>query len=585
MFRWPFRTTIPDALARSSRWIWATGALFLGTVSLGEGLLLWESHGFLAAFCLVTALSVVASAAHHGVHVFEAIRPVRVVRTVWPDALLVGAMAATVSTPEVVALIGTVRTFVLFAHVASETDAGRRFWDSLVENPAKLLVISFGVLIAFGTVFLMFPRATDDGLGASPVDALFTATSAVCVTGLTVLTTARDALAPADVQAFSPFGQVVILVLIQVGGLGIMTLSTSAVLLVGGRLSLRGSALAQEVLDEPGAFTVQRMVRSILVSTFAFEVIGAVILAARFVSEVPEDPEYAVYLGVFHAISAFCNAGFSLFSQNLTAYRDDPVVLGTMALLIIFGGLGFMVIPVLFAPKTWAQGFRTGIRRMPTHARVVVSATVSLIAAGMVLLLILDATGAQADLTIGERLWASFFQSVSARTAGFNTMDLARTARPAVFVYLFLMFIGASPGGTGGGVKTTTFVLMFAALRATLMGRGEVEVFGRTIPHRTVNKAIAITALSASVCLIASVVLLATQPALSVEQVLFEVVSAFGTVGLSLGATPHLDALGRVLISLMMFIGRVGPLTITLALASRSVTSEVRYPEGRVLVG
>ncbi len=585
MFHWPFRRSLPDALSATARDVWATAAAFLAAVLLGEALLAWESGWFLALFYAATAASVAASLVHHGVHVFEAIRPLRALRGAWPDLVFLALGGVLVSRPDVLAVLGTLRTFASLAHVFQESDLGRRAIAALLDNPAKLLVVSFAALIALGTILLMVPRATDDGQGAPFLSALFTATSATCVTGLTVLTTARDALAPTDVQAFSPFGQGVILLLIQVGGLGIMTLSTSAVLLVGGRLSVRGHALVRGVVEEEGVLTVQGMVRHILTITFSFEAVGAAILSWRFLHDFPDDPAWAVYCGVFHAISAFCNAGFSLFSHSLTAYATDPVVVPTVATLIVFGGLGFMVIPSLLSWRTWSHGLAAGWKRMPTHARAALAATGWLLAGGAFLLLVLDGTGAQANLSVRERLWASLFQSVTARTAGFNTIDLAQTARAAVAVYLVLMFVGASPGSTGGGIKTTTLVLLLGALRATLLGRERVEAFGRTIPPRTVNKAIAIASLSFVACLVAALLLLATQDALTSEEVLFEVVSAFGTVGLSLGATTKLDALGRVVITVLMFVGRVGPLTLTLALARRGATAEVRYPEGKVIVG
>ncbi len=585
MLRWPFRKSIPEALAGTSRAVWAAGAAFLATVIVGEGFLAWESRWFLALFYAATGVSVAASLLHFGVHLFEAVRPLRALVRAWPQVVLVLVMSALLDHPEVLAVAGSVHALASMAHVFRESDLGRRVIAALTDNPASLLVVTFAFLCALGTVLLMLPRATDDGEGAPFLHALFTATSAACVTGLTVLLTARDALAPADVQAFSPFGQGVILLLIQVGGLGIMTLSTSAVLLVGGRLSLRGHAILQGVIEEEGALTVQRMVRHILTITLAFEAVGAAVLSWRFFLDFPEDAAWAVYCGVFHAISAFCNAGFSLFSHSLTAYATDPVVVPTVGLLIVAGGLGFMVIPVLFSWRTWSQGLALGFKRMPTHARAALAATAWLILAGAFLLLVLDGTGAQAHLSVGERLCASLFQSVSARTAGFNIIDIAGTSRAAVLVYLVLMFVGASPGGTGGGIKTTTAVLLLAAIRATLMGRERVEVFGRTIPQRTVHKAIAITALSFAVCLVAAILLLATQDGLSSEEILFEVVSAFGTVGLSLGATGRLDGIGLIVVTALMFIGRVGPLTMTLALARREVTAEVRYPEGKVLVG
>lgn len=585
MLTWPFKSDVPKALLFTARATWISALAFLGVVLVGEGFFIWTSLLFQVVFYVALGISALAGLAHRLVHIFEVIKVSRAVPGVVVELCFLLLMALLVSYVEVVAVIGTIRVFFALAHVFRESDIGARITSFLLENPARLVVASFAAVILLGTVLLTFPRATDDGRGAPLLEALFTATSATCVTGLTVIPTARDALVPADVPAFSIFGQWVILGLIQVGGLGIMTLSASALLLAGGRLSVRAQAIFKGVSDEEGVVSLQTMVRHILTVTLVSEGIGAALLVWRFAQDFADDLPYAVFCGIFHAVSAFCNAGFSLFSNSLEQYASDPVVTPVIALLIVLGGLGFMVVTVVVSPATWSKGFRQGLALMPTHCKAVLFTTFWLILGGAFALLLLDSFGAQEGLTLYERIWASFFQSVTARTAGFSVVDMARTARPAVFAYLFLMFVGASPVGTGGGIKTTSLLLILAAVRATLTGREQIEAFGRTFPHRTATKAIAIAALSACWCFVASVLLLMTQDSLATEQVLFEVVSAFGTVGLSLDATRHLDSLGRLVIMLCMFAGRVGPLTLTVALMRKHVSAEVRFPEGRVLVG
>jgi trk system potassium uptake protein TrkH len=559
--------------------------LFLAASIIVEGSLLWDNPVPLAGFYVLTLLSVAASLYHHILRLSQAVRKWRYVREALPDLLIMALMAAVARRPEALAVIGCLRVAYSWARVFSGTGIGKRFLGQMIRNPARTMVLTFVLVIATGTIILSLPRSTVDLRGAPIRDALFTATSATCVTGLVVMNTGNDdGRGDPLLPTFSLFGQVVILMLIQIGALGIMTLSTSVALMMGDRLSLGETSLLSNILDEGGGLAVARMVRFILWMTLAFEAIGAAILTLRFLPMFPGDPGTAAWYGVFHAISAFCNAGFSLFGDSMTRFRTDPVVMPTISALILLGGLGFSVVASLFSRRTWSHGPRRGWQHLPVHARLVLATTAGLLVGGTVVILSLDSDGALKGLPAGERILAAAFQSISARTAGFNTVDIGATARTAVFAYLFLMFVGASPGGTGGGIKTTTFALLLLSVRATLRGRNEVEVFGRTVPHRTVFKVAVITLLSFGACLVISLLLLSTQARLSTEEILFEVTSAFGTVGLSMGATRELDTLGRLLITLLMFIGRLGPLTMTLAIGQMPPKA-VRYPEGRVLVG
>lgn len=581
-----FAGDLPSRLRASSGLVAGTGFLFLATAFVLEGLLLWDQALPLAGFYAVALVAASASAYHHVLRLQQAIRKLRCLRGALPDAALIAAMIATVRTPEVMALLGVLRAFYDLWKVTLATGAGRRVLERLFRNPAGATLGSFAVAILLGTVFLSLPRATTHGRGAPLIDALFTATSAACVTGLTVVNTSADSSLNPALPTFSFFGQIVILLLIQIGGLGIMTLSTTAAVMVaGGRMSLRERSLLASVLDEDGPASTTGILRSIFVMTLAFEAAGALVLTWAFLPLFPGAPDTAAWYGVFHAVSAFCNAGFSLWNRSLVDVRSDPVVMVTISSLILAGGLGFAVVAALFARKTWAGGLRGFFRRLPLHARLALTTSGLLLLGGMLALLWLDAEGGLRGLSWSDRLGAAWFQSVSARTAGFNTIDMASTSRAALLVYLFLMFVGASPGGTGGGIKTTTFGLLVLSIRATLRGRGDVEVWGRRIAPRTMMKVSVVTLISFGACLLVAGILLATQTHLRTEQLMFETVSAFGTVGLSMGTTPNLDALGKLVITFLMYLGRVGPLTLTLAIGAEKAPSGIGYPEGRIIVG
>lgn len=438
-------------------------------------------------------------------------------------------------------------------------------------QPSRALAASFLAAIAAGTVLLSLPFAAAEG--RTPViDALFTATSAVCVTGLTVRDTAVH---------FSPAGQAVILGLIQLGGLGIMTFSTLIVLAAGRRISIRERLLIQSSFLPGLPRDLGSLVRGIFAYTLALEAAGAALLFLWFSAE--HGPGRAAALAVFHAVSAFCNAGFSLFSDNLAGYRGHAGVVLTVAGLIVLGGIGF---PVLRETRQLAASRWAGRPARPSlHFKLVATATLALVLVPLALFYVLEGPASMASYPAGERLLASFFQSVTARTAGFNTVSAAALAPASVLILLALMFIGASPASTGGGVKTSTASLVVLVVRARLRARESVSAFHRTLPAELVSKSFTLIALALAAVFLASGALLASQPALSMRDALFEAFSAFGTVGLSMGITPALTPVGKAAIVLTMYVGRIGPLTLLYALGRRKRRGAFEYAEESVLIG
>jgi trk system potassium uptake protein len=442
-------------------------------------------------------------------------------------------------------------------------------------KPTSVIVLSFFFLIAAGTLLLCLPAASRDGTGAGFVEALFTATSATCVTGLVVVDTYLH---------WSLFGQIVILSLIQAGGLGIITLTTFFSALLGRRMRLRNMILAQESINYFTFEGIMKLVKTVVLVTLSIEAAGALILSTRFV------PQYGLegfYLGVFHAISAFCNAGFDLMSISgagkfisLTQYNNDPVVLYTIALLIIIGGLGFIVWKDLFDYRK--------TRSLMLHTKLVLTITAFLILFGAILFFVFESgnPATMGGLDTAGKINASIFQSVTPRTAGYNTVDINKLHETSKFLTVLLMFIGAAPGSTAGGIKVTTFGILLFAVISQIRGSDETIVFKSRVSFQTVSKALAILGLSAFLVVVVSIIMLMieSKPMLSI---LLEATSAFGTVGLTTGLTPGLHTVSKLLLILMMFLGRVGPVSFALALAIRShkSSSDIIYPEGRVIVG
>lgn len=463
-----------------------------------------------------------------------------------------------------------VREALTAIRVFAPFSATRRTMGMLRLSPARVVASSFAGAILVGTIFLSLPVASQDKQGTALVDALFTATSAVCVTGLIVLDTP---------QHFSTFGQVIILILIQLGGLGIMTFSTFLGLALRQRIGIQDRVIMQDLLDESNIETLKLMIVGILKMTFVLESIGALVLTWAWYSDAGSLRQ-AVYLGVFHSISGFNNAGFALFSDSLMQYHDNILITVTITTLAIIGGLGFTVITGMSGTRFWN---RARVPRLSCHAKLVLVMTGVLLSAGTLVFLCAEWSKTMADFSWTERLLASYFLAVTPRTAGFNTVDTAALTDLSLFITIILMFVGASPGGTGGGVKTSTFALLVLSIRAILQKRDEVEVFYRTIPRETVHKALVIITFSFSLINLYTILLLLTEGAPFLPT-MFEVVSAFGTVGLSMGLTSHLTTAGKVVILTLMFIGRIGPLTMAVALGERQDRARFAYPRERVMV-
>lgn len=440
-------------------------------------------------------------------------------------------------------------------------------------SPAQVLVISFAALIVSGAVLLRLPiAAARDPL--SLLDALFTATSAVCVTGLIVVDTPHD---------LTVFGQLVVLSLIQLGGLGYMAITTVVGLALGRQLRLHERLTLQEALNVQTMEGLARFVLTVLKLTLAFELTGALILTAWWAGEYGLGR--AAYYGIFHAISAFNNAGFALFSDSLIRFRGDWVVNLVVTTLIISGGLGFVVLTEIGRVRQY--------RRLSTHTRLVITLTAALILVTTALIWFIEHNNPRTlqPLALSEALLASYFQAVTPRTAGFNTLDIGAMQHASLFLLILLMFIGAAPGGTGGGVKISTFSITVAVIWAMVRGTPEPTLLERRIPPPLIARAF-------SICLIGFLALNVVAGLLLVTEgrellpTLFETTSAFGTVGLSMGEAGAPVSLvgqfaegGKVLVIAMMFMGRIGPLTLAVAVARRREMARVRHPEGRFLIG
>ncbi|HPD14184.1 MAG TPA: TrkH family potassium uptake protein [Planctomycetota bacterium] len=453
--------------------------------------------------------------------------------------------------------------------------AARRLLSRLWAHPAPLLVGSFAGAILLGAAVLALPIASATGASIGLLDALFTSTSAVCVTGLVVKDTGCD---------FTLFGQLVILWLIQLGGLGIMTFSVSMVLVLGRALAAMPGRAMRDMLDQQSAREAVHLVRFITVSTLAIEAVGAGALFCWFGASEGYTARCA-YSAIFHSISAFCNAGFSLYGRSFEAYRSHVGVNLVLTSLIILGGLGFPVMRdllVLGRRRRLGEGRSPGLR---TQTRVVLTTSAILIVAGAALFYVLELPATLKDLRPGERVLASYFQSVTARTAGFNTVDIGSVRAPALVVLMALMYIGASPGSTGGGIKTTTAAILFQAMRSAFRRRPQVELFRRTVPRSTIRRSIALVTLTILLLIAATIALTAAEPELPFERVLFEAISAFGTVGLSTGITAALSMPGKLIIIVLMFAGRVGPLTLMFSLLGEGRPARYTYPQTHMMVG
>jgi trk system potassium uptake protein TrkH len=441
--------------------------------------------------------------------------------------------------------------------------------------PARIFILSFAGVILLGALALWLPFSASKN-PLTFIDALFMSTSGVCVTGLATVDIGRD---------LSLTGQIITMVLLQIGGLGIITFSVFLFGIMGRGISFKEREIIQSVFMHTPRSDFLVILKSVLLFTFISEIVGTLLLFIRFSQDFP--PGQALYTSVYHAVSAFNNCGYSLFSDSLMGYRGDWVVNLTIMGLLILGGIGFIVIHEMIATRRGSK------RRLSVHTKIVLIATGFLIVSGAILFYLFERHAIVKDMDLSTTFLVSLFQAVSPRTCGFNTVDLALLTNEAILLIMILMFIGASPGSTGGGIKTTSAALLVLMIWNRFKGHDEVNVFNRTIPKEVLTRTISIIVASAfSVALITSVLLLAGSASLPplesrhfFVEYLFETISAFGTVGLSMNVTPKLNEIQKIAVIIMMFAGRVGPLTLAFSLAAASSKREITYAEETVMVG
>jgi trk system potassium uptake protein len=441
-------------------------------------------------------------------------------------------------------------------------------------TPVQIVVIGFAITILIGSMLLRLPISAVAGEATPFVDCLFTATSAVCVTGLVTVDTGTH---------WSYFGKTVIILLIQVGGLGFMSFATLFSLIVGKKITLRERLVMQESLNSNSLQGLVKLVKYILLFTFSIELLGAMLLSTQFI------PDFGIakgiYYSIFHSISAFCNAGFDLMGNysSLVGYYNNSVIILTIGSLIIIGGLGFIVWDEIYHYKN--------IRRFSLHSKAVLSMTAILIVSGTILFFIFEIANpaTMQPMSLKGKLLSSIFASISPRTAGFNSIDLTAMTAASTLLTIILMFIGGSPGSTAGGIKTTTFGILFMTVVSVIKGREDTEYFKKRVNKDIVYKALAVIVIGLGIVFVVTMILSFTERGSSApfEHYLYEATSAFGTVGLTLGLTQKLTVFGKILVALTMYAGRVGPLSIALALTikKRDKKNSIRYPEDKILVG
>ncbi|MUH00940.1 ATPase [Scytonema sp. UIC 10036] len=441
---------------------------------------------------------------------------------------------------------------------------------------SQKICLGFLAVITVGTILLMMPFSTSSGTWNDPIVALFTSTSAVCVTGLGVVDTGTY---------FSFWGQLFMALLVQIGGLGYMTTTTFLILLIGRRFDLRQKIAIQQALDRPGMQGSVQIIRSIIATTLIFEITGIFLLLPAFV------PDYGwnkgLWISIFHSINSWNNAGFSLFPDNLIKYQSSVLVVFVVTGLIIFGGIGYQVILEAFfwLRDTWQK--RQLKLMFSLDFKVAVSTTIALLILGTIAFFCVELRNPATfgNLSLTDKLLVAWFQSVTPRTAGFNTIDIGKMTTAGLFITIALMFIGASPGGTGGGIKTTTLRVLTSCTKAILQGKEEVLLYERKIAVPLILKAVGVLIGSVATVIIATILIAITDPKISFIQLLFEVVSAFATVGLSTGITGSLSASAKLILVVVMYIGRVGVLLFMSAILGDPRPTNVHYPEENLLVG
>ena len=442
-----------------------------------------------------------------------------------------------------------------------------KFFDRVSESPPLILTLGFFILISIGALILSTPFVTRSGNPTNPIDAIFIAASASCVTGLTPVNTAEH---------WNTLGQVVIIILIQIGGLGIMTLASIIPLILRKKIGIKTRLILKEQLNIGSMEGVIRLFKYVLGFTLVVESLGALFLAIRFV------PTYGlgkgIWFSIFHSISAFCNAGFDILGDSIYPLRGDYLVNITIMCLIIIGGLGFMVTSEIY--------YKRHFKNISTHSKLVLLTNAGLILVGALGFFVLESlkSGVLSNETIGDGILISFFQSVSARTAGFYSADLSQINDSTAILLISLMFIGGSPGSTAGGIKTTTFAVLLLAVISVVKNEKEPVVFKRRISDDTIKKALSIFVISLSIVIFVSFVIAAIEDFAFID-ILYETASALGTVGATLGITDKLSAVSKILITLCMYLGRIGPITMALSFGLKSDVRLIRYPEGFISIG
>jgi len=436
-------------------------------------------------------------------------------------------------------------------------------------HPAKVLILGFLAITIIGSLILSLPISWENGAQVKLTDAVFTATSAVCVTGLSVMDTEKT---------FSLFGEIVILILIQTGGLGFMTFAVWFAILAGKKIGLKQRLLIQESTRNFSLQGIVKLAKQIIYITLIVELISTLLLAIRFVPQL--GGLKGAYYALFHTISGFNNAGFSLFYDNLSSYVSDPIINLVIMLDIIIGGLGFMVIIDVVNKKH-------SFHKYNLHSKLVIITTLILIFGGAFIIYFFEWNNAETiqNMNLPTQVLAVLFQSVTTRTAGFNTINIGAMTHASLFFMIILMFIGASPGSTGGGIKTSTIALIFASVRSTIKGENDAVLFERRIDEKMVKEALAVFVIHFLLVSTFAMVLTVTDNDKDFISLLFETVSALGTVGLSTGITGALSTLGKWTIIIAMLFGRLGPLTIAFALANKRVKIQYKYPEEKVIIG
>lgn len=482
----------------------------------------------------------------------------------------------TIYYPRLSAGIIIVRIFIGFLSNLFKTDKGTKVLNFLNKSPSKVLAIGFLSVILVGTLLLMLPASTNDAKGASFINALFTITSATCVSGLSVFENLQT--------YFTTFGQAVILFAMEIGGLGVMVLSTIFIILLNQNIPFKKQTELREILNMSVSEQLKKNIISII-STAVIIQSSAVLILFFFLKNKIHSVNNRFWWSLFHTVSSFCNVGLSLTSNSFNDFLYDSRIIWLFIILITLGGLGFFVINDLFVNKIWkVTNIKIIWNRLHLQTKIVVLFTIGVDILGLLLFLYFEYNGALQNLTISEKINASLFYSVNLRSAGFTVVSIASIAAPTILFSVVFMFIGASPGSTAGGIKNTTAVVSLMALFSMLKNRDKVEIMNRTISPLVVNRSLSILLSALIVVIVFLCFLLATQN-IKFENLLFECISAFGNVGLSINTTMMLDNIGKFLIICVMYIGRIGPLTLVLAIAQKKSSYSYSLPNGKISVG